>query len=92
METFLILSLKQPKLKCTFSQTYSKIVDVLCLCFYFCFSRTDKDGQPQWFVLGVGQVIKGLDDGMMGMCPGEKRKLTIPSTLAFGEKGKGKNI
>uniref|UniRef100_A0A3P9CAK0 peptidylprolyl isomerase n=1 Tax=Maylandia zebra TaxID=106582 RepID=A0A3P9CAK0_9CICH len=55
---------------------------------FYC-SRTDKDGQPQWFVLGVGQVIKGLDDGMMGMCPGEKRKLTIPSTLAFGEKGKG---
>ena len=57
---------------------------------YFYFSRTEKDGHPQWLVLGVGQVIKGLDIGMMDMCPGEKRKVTIPSSLAFGEKGKGK--
>ncbi|KAF7214413.1 peptidyl-prolyl cis-trans isomerase FKBP7 [Nothobranchius furzeri] len=55
---------------------------------FYC-SRTDKDGHPQWFVLGVGQVLKGLDVGMMGMCAGEKRKVTIPSALAFGEKGKG---
>ncbi|KAM4558669.1 peptidyl-prolyl cis-trans isomerase FKBP7 [Odontesthes bonariensis] len=55
---------------------------------FYC-SRTEKDGHPQWLVLGVGQVIKGLDIGMMDMCPGEKRKVTIPSSLAFGEKGKG---
>ncbi|CAN9497962.1 unnamed protein product [Ophioblennius macclurei] len=55
---------------------------------FYC-SRSDKDGHPQWFVLGVGQVIKGLDIGMMDMCPGEKRKITVPSELAFGEKGKG---
>ncbi|XP_041857386.1 peptidyl-prolyl cis-trans isomerase FKBP7 [Melanotaenia boesemani] len=55
---------------------------------FYC-SRTDKAGHPQWFVLGVGQVIKGLDLGMVDMCVGEKRKVTIPSALAFGEKGKG---
>ncbi|KAM9364616.1 peptidyl-prolyl cis-trans isomerase FKBP7 [Pholidichthys leucotaenia] len=55
---------------------------------FYC-SRSDKAGHPQWFVLGVGQVIKGLDIGMMDMCPGEKRKITVPSALAFGEKGKG---
>ncbi|XP_061579832.1 peptidyl-prolyl cis-trans isomerase FKBP7 [Cololabis saira] len=55
---------------------------------FYC-SRSDKEGHAQWFVLGVGQVIKGLDVGMMDMCPGEKRKITVPSTLAFGEKGKG---
>ncbi|XP_028250024.1 peptidyl-prolyl cis-trans isomerase FKBP7 [Parambassis ranga] len=55
---------------------------------FYC-SRSDKDGHPQWFVLGVGQVIKGLDVGMIDMCPGEKRKITIPSDLAFGDKGKG---
>ncbi|XP_040004372.1 peptidyl-prolyl cis-trans isomerase FKBP7 [Xiphias gladius] len=54
---------------------------------FYC-SRSDKDGHPQWFVLGVGQVIKGLDIGMMDMCTGEKRKITVPSALAFGEKGK----
>ncbi|XP_061782229.1 peptidyl-prolyl cis-trans isomerase FKBP7 [Nerophis lumbriciformis] len=55
---------------------------------FYC-SRSDKAGHPQWFVLGVGQVIKGLDIGMMDMCPGEKRKLTVPPALAYGVKGKG---
>ncbi|XP_028991721.1 peptidyl-prolyl cis-trans isomerase FKBP7 [Betta splendens] len=54
---------------------------------FYC-SRSDKAGHPQWFVVGVGQVIKGLDIGMMDMCPGEKRKITVPSSLAFGEIGK----
>ncbi|XP_059199073.1 peptidyl-prolyl cis-trans isomerase FKBP7 [Centropristis striata] len=54
---------------------------------FYC-SRSDKTGHPQWFVHGVGQVIKGLDLGMVEMCPGEKRKITVPPALAFGEKGK----
>nr|XP_046259988.1 peptidyl-prolyl cis-trans isomerase FKBP7 [Scatophagus argus] len=54
---------------------------------FYC-SRSDKAGHPQWFVLGVGQIIKGLDIGMKDMCPGEKRKITVPPALAFGEKGK----
>ncbi|KAF7655852.1 hypothetical protein LDENG_00049410 [Lucifuga dentata] len=54
---------------------------------FYC-SRSDKNGHPQWFVLGVGQVIKGLDIGLHDMCPGEKRKITVPPALAFGEKGK----
>ena len=55
------------------------------------YSRSDKAGHPQWFVLGVGQVIKGLDLGMNDMCPGEKRKITVPPSLGFGKEGKGKN-
>ncbi|XP_041940430.1 peptidyl-prolyl cis-trans isomerase FKBP7 isoform X1 [Alosa alosa] len=54
---------------------------------FYC-SRSVKDGHPQWFVLGVGQVLKGLDMGLMEMCAGEKRKLTVPPSLAFGSKGK----
>ncbi|XP_029386581.1 peptidyl-prolyl cis-trans isomerase FKBP7 [Echeneis naucrates] len=54
---------------------------------FYC-SRSDKAGHPQWFVLGVGQAIKGLDIGITDMCPGEKRKITVPPALAFGEKGK----
>jgi len=42
---------------------------------------------PFDFDLGAGQVIKGWDLGVLGMKIGEKRKLTIPSDLAYGDKG-----
>uniref|UniRef100_A0A8C5HSY9 peptidylprolyl isomerase n=1 Tax=Gouania willdenowi TaxID=441366 RepID=A0A8C5HSY9_GOUWI len=37
--------------------------------------------RPFTFTLGTGQVIKGWDQGLLGMCEGEKRKLVIPSEL-----------
>lgn len=69
---------------------FKSIILQTCKIRFISFSRTDKAGHPQWFVLGVGQVIRGLDIGMLDMCPGEKRKVTVPSVLAFGEKGKGR--
>lgn len=65
---------------------------VLCSLLFPSSSRSTKDGEPHWFVLGVGEVIKGLDLGLKDMCPGEKRKITVPPSLAFGEKGKGKRL
>ncbi|MCJ8728743.1 hypothetical protein PDJAM_G00007810 [Pangasius djambal] len=53
-------------------------------------SRQEGDKHPVWFTLGIREVIKGWDKGLQNMCTGEKRKLTIPPSLAYGKDGKGK--
>ena len=46
-------------------------------------------GQPFEFKLGQGQVIPGWDAGVEGMKVGGRRKLTIPSAMAYGARGAG---
>jgi len=43
------------------------------------FDASYNRGTPFSFHLGKGQVIKGWDEGLLDMCPGEKRKLTVSS-------------
>ena len=45
--------------------------------------------QPFSFKLGKGQVIPGWDAGVEGMRVGGRRKLTIPSAMAYGARGAG---
>ena len=65
-------------------------------------SKSDKKGdkfdssldrkQPFIFVLGVGQVIKGWDQGFDGMKIGGKRTILIPSEMGYGSRGAGNAI
>ncbi|XP_039991496.1 peptidyl-prolyl cis-trans isomerase FKBP10 isoform X2 [Xiphias gladius] len=50
------------------------------------FSSNDYEN-PQDAVLGAEKVIDGLDEGLRGMCVGEKRTVTVPPHLGHGEKG-----
>ncbi|HLF26362.1 MAG TPA: FKBP-type peptidyl-prolyl cis-trans isomerase [Anaerolineae bacterium] len=49
-------------------------------------------GQPIEFRIATGDVIPGWDQGIISMKVGGKRKLTIPSELAYGESGQGETI
>ncbi|MFS7902210.1 putative peptidylprolyl isomerase [Helianthus anomalus] len=51
------------------------------------FDSSFERGTPFEFELGSGQVIKGWDQGLLGMCVGEKRKLKIPAKMGYGERG-----
>ena len=56
------------------------------------FDSSRDRGEPFEFTLGKGEVIKGWDQGVVGMKVGGKRKLVIPFDLAYGEAGSPPNI
>jgi len=49
-------------------------------------------GEPLDFTVGIGQVIQGWDQGLLGMKVGGRRRLEIPSEMAYGKRGAGAQI
>ena len=56
------------------------------------FDSSKDRNEPFTFVLGVGQVIKGWDDGFTGMKIGGTRTIIIPSEMGYGSRGAGSVI
>lgn len=54
------------------------------------FDSSVEKGRPFQCVIGTGRVIKGWDQGLMGMRVGGKRKLCVPAHLGYGERQVGR--
>lgn len=53
------------------------------------FDSTQERGEPFEFKLGAGRVIKGMEEGLAGIKPGERRQIVVPAELAYGERQVG---
>ena len=56
------------------------------------FDNSRERNEPHPFKLGAGEVIKGWDEGVIGMKVGGRRTLTIPPDMAYGADGLGELI
>ncbi len=59
---------------------------IILLLYIFCSYSRNRTYDTY---VGRGYVIAGMDEGLIGVCVGEKRTITIPPHLAYGEEGTG---
>ena len=56
-----------------------------------CFSRCSYSHNHTYNTyIGKGYIIPGMDQGLQGVCMGERRRVVVPPHLAYGENGTGK--
>lgn len=53
------------------------------------FQSTKTEGQPIGVTIGLGEVIPGWDQGLLGLCQGDKVVLVVPPSMAYGNDGTG---
>jgi FKBP-type peptidyl-prolyl cis-trans isomerase FkpA len=53
------------------------------------FDSSRERGEPLRFAVGFGQVIRGWDEGIVGMKVGGQRRLIVPAAFAYGDAGAG---
>jgi peptidylprolyl isomerase len=56
------------------------------------FDNSYDRGSPFSVTIGIGQVIKGWDEGLVGIKPGGRRQLDIPADLAYGDSPPGTDV
>eukprot|EP00414_Alexandrium_minutum_P002639 CAMPEP_0113840146 /NCGR_PEP_ID=MMETSP0328-20130328/11468_1 /TAXON_ID=39455 /ORGANISM="Alexandrium minutum" /LENGTH=267 /DNA_ID=CAMNT_0000808829 /DNA_START=221 /DNA_END=1024 /DNA_ORIENTATION=- /assembly_acc=CAM_ASM_000350 len=52
------------------------------------FMSTRDGGEPLRFQIGIGKVIRGLDEGIVAMTLGERAAIRVPAVMAYGDRGK----
>lgn len=58
--------------------------------FLFSFNSSYSRNHTYDTYIGKGYIIPGMDQGLQGVCIGERRRITIPPHLAYGENGAGR--
>lgn len=90
-QEFAIRVMKEPPALCQLQSRRGNVLEILYQARYgkpdgpvYDSSTQRGTGQPYQFVLGSGDMIPGVDQGLQKMCPGEIRLLEIPPALGYG--------